>query len=108
MNLTHLPQAIRHSVYFTSCTQICGALMEILTTSPRKSEAQVAKKVNIIGLHNFQQDLKALEEFAASSEVPQLDECFGSLSQLLKLVLTNDLERTLDQAYRFVVPYCNR
>jgi hypothetical protein len=82
--------------------------MDILTILPagssshRKQEQQqqCVRKVNIIGIYNFRQDLMALETFAESSGVPQLAECFSSLAQLLELLLSEDLTQILDAKVR--------
>jgi len=101
MSFVNLPRAIRESVFFISCSRISSALTNTLTGLDQFGEATGGdKKVNVFGLHSVRLDLQAFQKFAEGAAVPQLGECFSPLAQLLKLLLSHDVEQFMEPAIR--------
>jgi hypothetical protein len=101
-HIKHLPLTVRESIHFTSCSQIHSSLMAALisTGSGKKSDTHHVKKVNVLGLKIWQEDLDAIMTFADGCGVSQLIECFTPLSQLLKLLLSVDMEKIGELSFR--------
>ena len=101
MSFVNLPRAIRESVFFISCSRISSALTGALTGLDQFGEPTGSdRKVNIFGLHSVRLDLEAFQRFAEGAAVPQLAECFAPLAQLLKLLLSHDVEQFTEPAIR--------
>eukprot|EP00455_Lapot_gusevi_P034503 TRINITY_DN3803_c0_g1_i1.p1 TRINITY_DN3803_c0_g1~~TRINITY_DN3803_c0_g1_i1.p1 ORF type:complete len:119 (-),score=47.98 TRINITY_DN3803_c0_g1_i1:132-488(-) len=58
------------------------------------------KKFNIIAIYNLHLDVMALEEFAQSCSIPDLETKFAEIRQLINLFLSGTVEQILDQPTR--------
>ncbi|RLO12001.1 hypothetical protein DYB28_004675 [Aphanomyces astaci] len=84
---------IKEAVHFASCIHINKALEQVLV-------GPTVKKVNVIGILNFKRNLGlyimiayALVQYAGTCGVGQLKDCFMPMTQLVDLIVSDDLER---------------
>ncbi|ETW03431.1 hypothetical protein H310_04895 [Aphanomyces invadans] len=87
--LSTLPLPIKDAVHFASCIHINKALEQVLV-------GPTVKKMNLTGMLNFKRNLDALVQYAGTCGVGQLKDCFLPMTQLVDLIVSDDLER-LDQ-----------
>ncbi|KDO30867.1 hypothetical protein SPRG_04769 [Saprolegnia parasitica CBS 223.65] len=81
-----LPVPIREAVHFASCIHINKALEQVLV-------GPTIKRITMPALIHFKRSLDALMQFANTCNVTQLRECFLPLTQLVDLIVSNDIER---------------
>ncbi|ETV85220.1 hypothetical protein, variant 1 [Aphanomyces astaci] len=84
--LNTLPVPIKEAVHFASCIHINKALEQVLV-------GPTVKKVNVTGILNFKRNLDALVQYAGTCGVGQLKDCFMPMTQLVDLIVSDDLER---------------
>ncbi|RHY00718.1 hypothetical protein DYB25_013903, partial [Aphanomyces astaci] len=91
--LNTLPVPIKEAVHFASCIHINKALEQVLV-------GPTVKKVNVTGILNFKRNLGlyimivyALVQYAGTCGVGQLKDCFMPMTQLVDLIVSDDLER---------------
>ncbi|EQC34859.1 hypothetical protein, variant [Saprolegnia diclina VS20] len=84
--LATLPVPIREAVHFASCIHINKALEQVLV-------GPTIKRITMPALLHFKRSLDALMQFANTCNVTQLRECFLPLTQLVDLIVSNDIER---------------
>ncbi|RHY50505.1 hypothetical protein DYB34_008924, partial [Aphanomyces astaci] len=84
---------IKEAVHFASCIHINKALEQVLV-------GPTVKKVNVTGILNFKRNLGlyimivyALVQYAGTCGVGQLKDCFMPMTQLVDLIVSDDLER---------------
>jgi hypothetical protein len=97
LSFTYLPQNIRESLYFISCSKINSLLLDYFLSSSSSSSASSASASrgvsswNMLCIKTFQQDYKLLDSFADSSGVTQLKECFNEGRNLINALLSFEL-----------------
>lgn len=90
MMLTHLPQTIRESIHFISCSKVSTCMLNYLLDK--------APRVNIFGLISLDADVKKLSQFADTCGTPHLRSCFEELSQLVRFLLHPDLPQLIENS----------
>jgi hypothetical protein len=90
MWLTHLPQTIRESIHFISCSKVSIGMLHYLL--------EKAARVNIYGLISLDADVKRLTQFADSCGIADLRSCFEELAQTVRLMLHPDLSQLIDNS----------
>ena len=93
IHLTHVPDAVREAVHFTSCKHISTYLIQLF-------QGPGVKKFNIVSLQNLYLDVQEVVAFAVRCSILNLPEVFSEIQQLLGLFLENDLEAILDPTTR--------
>eukprot|EP00455_Lapot_gusevi_P034507 TRINITY_DN3803_c0_g1_i3.p1 TRINITY_DN3803_c0_g1~~TRINITY_DN3803_c0_g1_i3.p1 ORF type:complete len:435 (-),score=124.97 TRINITY_DN3803_c0_g1_i3:132-1385(-) len=92
MCMQTMPEGFRQAIHFTSCKHIADHYMNLLLGP--------VKKFNIIAIYNLHLDVMALEEFAQSCSIPDLETKFAEIRQLINLFLSGTVEQILDQPTR--------
>jgi hypothetical protein len=89
MCLTHLPQIIRETIYYISCTKLSHGIIQYLL-SPKVA------RINVFGLVSLDADCKKLQQFAESCGIIHLRECFDELNQMISATLSLDFHQIGD------------
>eukprot|EP00474_Spongospora_subterranea_P010671 CRZ11129.1 hypothetical protein [Spongospora subterranea] len=91
MNCTqYMPASVRTAVHFASCRAISRIFVQL---------AHDAQHINVLGIYNLDQDVRFLEGYAIKTAIPNLQEAFIHLRQLIKL-FTKPVEQLLDENIR--------
>eukprot|EP01039_Chlorochromonas_danica_P003461 gene3461-3790_t len=88
MWLTHLPQTIRESIHFISCSKVSVGILSYLLDK--------VLRINIFGFIALDADVKRLIQFADSCGTTHLRSCFEELSQTIRLFLHPELPTVID------------
>ncbi|CAK4384717.1 unnamed protein product [Aphanomyces euteiches] len=88
-----LPLPIKDAVHFASCIHINKALEQVLV-GPK------VKRLTMTGIVNFKRNLDTLVQYAGTCGVGQLRDCFLPITQLVELVVSDDIERLDNTTFR--------
>jgi hypothetical protein len=91
MCFTHLPQAVREAVHFTSCAKLAQGVLDFVLSD------RVAR-LNIYALVALDADVKRLMLFADSCGIPDLRRCFDELHEMVRAALHPDLAQIGEDA----------
>ena len=93
LHLTHVPDAVREAVHFTSCKHISSYLLGVV-------QGAGVKRFNMAALYNLRLDVQEIVAFAVRCSILNLPEVFAEIQQLLALFLDDDLAAMLDPVQR--------
>ncbi|CAK4741292.1 unnamed protein product [Aphanomyces euteiches] len=88
-----LPLPIKDAVHFASCIHINKALEQVLV-------GPTVKRLTMTGIVNFKRNLDTLVQYAGTCGVGQLRDCFLPITQLVELVVSDDIERLDNTTFR--------
>ena len=92
--LSALPRSARDIAHFTACTTLSGGLIDHLL-SPR------VKQINILVLAAIDLDCRRLAQYALSTEIPSLNQCFAETHETVQTILHCDMTKlTADETLR--------
>mmetsp|Transcript_12405 Transcript_12405/g.34402 ORF Transcript_12405/g.34402 Transcript_12405/m.34402 type:complete len:1188 (-) Transcript_12405:2235-5798(-) len=96
-SLGPMDEGSRAGLHFSCCGHVSERLVKLLsgkagdTTTMDDSGIQPIARIDAFGIKNLLTDCGALEKFASSTGVPQLQDCFGELRSLTTFLLDKDL-----------------
>mmetsp|Transcript_23686 Transcript_23686/g.66894 ORF Transcript_23686/g.66894 Transcript_23686/m.66894 type:complete len:1183 (+) Transcript_23686:65-3613(+) len=95
-SLGPMDEGSRAGLHFSCCGHINERLVKILSeradeTTGFEDSLPPITRIDAYGLKNMGRDVQAFEEFAQSTGVPQLSECFLELKCLTGVMVDNDL-----------------
>ena len=89
MGLTHLPRAAREVAYFTCCNAVAqGVLQHVLSSK--------VTALNVLSLAALDLDCRRLAQYAISTGVPSLSQCFAEVHELVQAAIHPDLPKLAD------------
>eukprot|EP00525_Craspedostauros_australis_P005490 CAMPEP_0198123616 /NCGR_PEP_ID=MMETSP1442-20131203/37944_1 /TAXON_ID= /ORGANISM="Craspedostauros australis, Strain CCMP3328" /LENGTH=243 /DNA_ID=CAMNT_0043782843 /DNA_START=1 /DNA_END=732 /DNA_ORIENTATION=+ len=95
-SLGPMDEGSRAGLHFSCCGHINERLVKILTDRPEEvsglqDSVPPVTRIDAYGLKNLGRDVEAFEEFAMSTGVPELKECFQELKCLTSIMVDNEL-----------------
>jgi len=82
--LTALPRAARDIAHFTACSTLSSGLLDHLLGSS-------VSKINILTLAAIDLDCRRLAQYALSTEIPSLNQCFAETHETVQAIIHTDM-----------------
>lgn len=94
LSLGPMDDGSKAGLHLSCCGHVADRLTRLLTDKPNESsnaDLPPIAKIDVFGIKNLNLDVEEFQNFADSTGVPQLSECFEELKSLTSALLDRDL-----------------